>query len=58
MVAQNFEVAASKFNIDHHSTSTTSKGHGENLKKKSWDNPVSPIDVKNSIGFFVAFFLG
>ena len=24
----------------------------------SWDNPVSPIDPKNIIGFFVAFFLG
>ena len=24
----------------------------------SWDNPVSPIDAKNSIGFFVQFFLG
>ena len=55
---QNFEVAASKFNIDRHSTSTTSKGPSENLKKMSWDNPVSPIDAKNSIGFFVSFFLG
>ena len=37
----------------------TSKGPSENLKKMSWDNPVSPIDdAKNSIGFFVAFFLG
>ena len=40
-----------KFNIDFHSTSTTSKGLSENLKKMSWDNPVSPIDAKNSIGF-------
>jgi hypothetical protein len=24
----------------------------------SWDNPVSPIDAKNSIGFLVQFFLG
>ena len=30
---QNFEVAAAKFNIDHHSTSTTSKGQSENLKR-------------------------
>ena len=44
--------------FDFHSTSTTSKGHSENLKKMSWDNPVSPIDAKNSIGFFVQFFLG
>ena len=54
---QNFEVAASKFNIDHHSTLTTSKGQSENLKKMSWDNPVSPIDAKNSVGFLVPFFL-
>ena len=26
------------------------------LKKMSWDNPVFPIDAKNSIGFFVHFF--
>ena len=55
---QNFVVAASKFNIDRHLTLTTSKGPSENLKKMSWDNPVSPIDDKNSIGFFVAFVLG
>ena len=24
----------------------------------SWDNPVSPIDAKNSIGFFLQFFGG
>jgi hypothetical protein len=36
---QNFEVAASKFNIDRHSTSTTSKGLSENLKKMSWIIP-------------------
>ena len=30
---QNFEVAASKFNIDRHATSMTSKGQSENLKK-------------------------
>ena len=54
----NSEDAASKFNVDFHSTSTTSKGLSENLKKMSWDNPVSPIDAKNSIGFFVQFFLG
>ena len=53
---QNFEVAASKFNMDRHSTSTTSKGPTENSKKMSWDNPVSPIDAKNSIVFFVPFF--
>ena len=39
-----------------HSTSMTSKGHSENFKKMSWDNPVFPIDTKNSIGFFVQFF--
>ena len=27
-------------------------------KKMSWDNPVSPIDAKSRIGFFVQFFLG
>ena len=36
----------------------SSFGPTENLKKMSWDNPVSPIDAKNSIGFFVAFFWG
>ena len=46
-----------KFNLDFHSTSTTSKGLSENSKKMSWDNPVLPIDTKNSIGFFVQFFL-
>ena len=40
-----------------HSTSTTSKGLSENSKKMSWDNPVFPIDTKNSIVFFVQFFL-
>jgi hypothetical protein len=55
---QNFEVAASKFNIDRHSTSTTSQGLSENFKKMSWDSPVSPIDAKDSIVFFVQFFLG
>ena len=54
----NFEVAASKFNIDHHLTSTISKGPSENFKKMSWDNPVSPIDAKNSIVLFVQFFWG
>ena len=34
------------------------KGPTENLKKMSWDNPVFPIDAKNSINFFVPFFLG
>ena len=43
---------------DFHSTSTTSKGPSENFKKMSWHNPVSPIDAKNSIPFFVQFFLG
>ena len=51
------EVTASKFNLDFHSTSTTSKGLSENLKKMSWDHPVFPIDARNSIGFFVQFFL-
>ena len=46
-----------KFDLDFHSTSTTSKGPTENSKKMSWDNPVFPIDTKNSIGFFVQFFL-
>ena len=30
----------------------------ENSKKMSWVNPVSPIDAKNSNGFFVQFFGG
>ena len=34
------------------------RSQSENLKKMSWDNPVCPIDAKNSIGFFVVFFLG
>ena len=46
-----------KFDLDFHSTSTTSKGPTENSKKMSWDNPVCSIDTKNSIGFFVQFFL-
>ena len=50
------EVTASKFDLDFHSTSTTSKGLSENLKKMSWDHPVFPIDARNSIGFFVQFF--
>ena len=33
---QNFEVPASKFNIDSHLTSTTAKGPSKNLKKMSW----------------------
>ena len=37
---QNFEVAASKFNIDRFSTSITSKGLSENFKKNSWDNVI------------------
>ena len=41
---------------DFHSTSTTSKGLSENLKKMSWHNPVFPIEAKNSIPFFVQFF--
>ena len=41
-----------------HLTSTTSKSLSENLKKMLWDNLVSPIDAKNSIGFLVPFFLG
>ena len=45
------------FEADFHSTSMTSKGLSENSKKMSWDNPVLPIDTKNSIGFFVQFFL-
>mgnify|MGYP001424394104 CR=1 FL=1 len=54
---QNFEVAASKFNINRRSTSMTSKGLSENLKKKmSWDNPNSPIDAENSISFFLYIF--
>ena len=46
-----------KFNLDFHSTSTTSKGLSENSKKMSWDNPVLPIDTENSSSFFVQFFL-
>ena len=45
-----------KFDLDFHSTSTTSKGPTENSKKMSWDNPVSPIDAKNSIRFLCHFF--
>ena len=41
---------------DCHSTSTASKGLSENLKKMSWHYPVSPIEAKNSIPFFVQFF--
>ena len=44
-----------KFNLDFHSTSTTSKGLSENSKKMSWVNPVFPIDTENSIGFIVQF---
>jgi hypothetical protein len=51
-----FVLHYSKFNIDRHSTLTTSKGLSENLKKMSWDNPVSPIDAKNSISFLYIFF--
>ena len=40
---------------DCHSTSTTSKGLSENLKKMSWHNPVSPIDAKNSMIFLCNF---
>ena len=36
----------------------SSFGPTENLKKMSWDNPVSPIDAKNSIGFFLSNFFG
>ena len=43
---------------DCHSTSTTSKGLSKNSKKMSWNNPVSPIDAKNNIAFFVQFFGG
>ena len=46
-----------KFDLDFHSTSTTSKGLTENSKKMSWDNLVFPIDTKKTIGFFVQFFL-
>ena len=45
-----------KFDLDFHSTSTTSKGPTENSKKMSWDNSVFPIDTKNSVVFFVQFF--
>ena len=41
---------------DYHSTSTTSKSLSENLKKMSWDNPVSSIDGKNSIEYFAQLF--
>ena len=53
---QNFDVEASKF---HHLRSfdlNDLKGLTENLKKMSWDNPVSPIDAKISMGFYVLFF--
>ena len=45
-----------KFDLNFHSTSTTSKGLTENSKRMSWDNPVFSIDTKNSIGFIVHFF--
>ena len=51
-------VEAQNLEPDCHSTSTTLKGLSENLKKMSWHNPVSPIDVKNSIPFIVQFFWG
>ena len=52
-----FSDLAKKFNIKCHSTSMTSKGRNENLKKYiSWDNPVSSRDTKYSIGFFTFFF--
>ena len=41
---------------DFHSTSTTSKGPTENLKKMSWDNPVCPIDAKKALVFWCHFF--
>ena len=51
-----FSDLAKKFNIKCHSTSMTSKGRNENLKKYiSWDNPVSSRDTKYSIGFFTFF---
>ena len=40
--------------IDRPLTSARSKGQSENFKKMSWDNPVSPIDAKNSTGLFVS----
>ena len=43
---------------DRHLTSTTLKGQSENLKQMSWNNPVFPIDAKNSISFLVQFFWG
>ena len=46
-----------KFDLDFHSTSTTSKGLTENSKKMSWDNPIFPIETKNTMVFFVQFFL-
>ena len=52
MIAK-FRGRSLKINIDHHLTSTTSKGLSENFKKMSWDNPVSPIDAKNSLDFQV-----
>ena len=42
---------------DFHLTSNDSKGLSENSKKMSWDDPVFPRAAKNSIGFFVQFFL-
>ena len=54
--SQIFEKIQSKFNIERHSTLATEKGLSENLKKMSCDNPLSSIDAKKSIGFFVQFF--
>jgi hypothetical protein len=47
--AENF----SKFNLNHHSTSTTSKGLSEKFKKLSWDNSVFPI---HALVFFANLF--
>ena len=54
---QNFEVAASKFNIDPQLTSTTAKGLCENLEKKCHGIILFlPQMLKIAMGFFVQFF--
>ena len=55
---QTFEVAASKFNHLRSFNLKDLERPNRELKKMSWDDPVSPIDAKNSNGFFVPFFLG
>ena len=54
---QKFEVAASKFRGWFSFDLNDLERPNWEFKKMSWDNPVLPIDTKNSIVFFVHFFL-